>query len=233
MPAVKNLNRPAQTTNVVKGALMAGFKDSHIHNFPRTLVEASIKLKGDSPMQEFVVGLQELLKNGQMVDKYFAFCPVKEASGARHIYDPSSISTNMTLLSGHFKLSSTRGRNPFEKQKVYRNNKEVKGEFRHPSIYFSMAIATDEEPEELLVRICHEWHRHGGIILRVKELQSFDSEMILCLFNILTATSKKTILAELCQILAKAQEQAQELDATEFFGTRMSYPGLAPYWPWN
>jgi hypothetical protein len=99
--------------NAVKGALKAGFKDSHVHNFPRTLVEAFIKLKGDSPMQEFVVGLQELLKNGQMVDKYFAFCPVKEASGARHIYDPSSIPTNMTFLSGHFKLSSTRGRNPF------------------------------------------------------------------------------------------------------------------------
>ncbi len=93
----------------------------------------------------------------------------------------------------------------------------MKGEFRHLSIYFSIAIATDKEPEELLARICHEWHRCGGIILRVKELQSFDSETILCLFNALTATSKKTILAESCQILAKAQEQAQELDATEVF----------------
>ncbi len=50
----------------------------------------------------------------------------------------------------------------------------------------------------------------------MKELQFFDSKTILCLFNVLTATSKKTILAELCQILAKAQEQAQELDATDF-----------------
>ncbi len=216
MPAVKILNRPVPTTNAVKGALKATFKDSHIHNFLRTLVEASIELRGDYPMQEFVVGLQELLKNDQMVNKYFAFCPVKEASNARHIYDPSSIPTSMTLLSGHFKLSSTRGRNPFEKQKVYRNNKEVKGEFRHPSIYFSTVIATDEELEELLARISHEWHMRGGIILRVKELQSFDSKTILCLFNVLTATRKKTILAELGQNLAKSQEQAQELDATEF-----------------
>jgi hypothetical protein len=85
-----------------------------------------------------------------MLDRYFAFCLVKEASGARHIQDPSSIPTNKTLLSGHFKLSGTRGKNPFEKQKVYRNNKEVKGEFRYPSIYFLMAIATNKEPEELL-----------------------------------------------------------------------------------
>jgi hypothetical protein len=118
VPAVKIMDRPVPTTNTVKGALKAGFKDSHIHNFPRRLVEASIKLKGKSPTQECVVGLQELLKNGHMVDRYFAFCPVKEASDARHIQDPSSIPTNKTLLSGHFKLSGTRGRNPFEKQKV-------------------------------------------------------------------------------------------------------------------
>jgi hypothetical protein len=53
--------------------------------------------------------------------------------------------------------------------------------------------------------------------LRVKELQSFESETILCLFNVFTATNKKTVLAELCQILSKAQELAQDIDATEFF----------------
>ena len=83
-------------------------------------------------MQEYIVGLQELLKNGQMVDKNFAFCPVKEDSGTKKIHDPSSISTNMTLLSSHFKISSTKGRNPFEKQKVFKNNKEVKGDLKNP-----------------------------------------------------------------------------------------------------
>jgi hypothetical protein len=80
-----------------------------------------------------------------------------------------------------------------------------------------MAIATNKEPEDLLARISHKWNRHGGIILRVKELQSFESEMILCLFNVFTATNKKIVLAELCQILSKAQELAQDSNATEFF----------------
>jgi hypothetical protein len=203
--------------NAVKGALKASFKDLHVHNFLRTLVEASIELKGESPMQEFVVALQELLQNGQMVDKSFTFCPVKEGSGAQNISVPSGIPTNMTLLSCHFKLSSSKGRNPFEKQKVFKNNKEVKGELLNPSIYFLMAIAMDEVPEDLIARIIHEWHSRGGLSLRVKELQSFKSETILCLFNVLTATNKKTILSELNQILAKAQEHAQEIDATEFF----------------
>ncbi len=100
---------------------------------------------------------------------------------------------------------------------MFKNNKEVKGDLKNPIIYFSMAIATNKEHEDLLARISHEWNQRGGIILRVKELQSFESEMILCLFNVFTATNKKTVLTELCQILSKAQELAQDIDATEFF----------------
>ncbi len=53
--------------------------------------------------------------------------------------------------------------------------------------------------------------------MRVKELQSFENETILCLLNVFTTTNKKTVLAELCQILSKAQELAQDINATEFF----------------
>jgi hypothetical protein len=63
-------------------------------------------------------------------------------------------------------------------------NNEGKGEFRNPVIYFSKVIATNKEPEDLLVHISHKWLWRGGIILKVKELQSFESETILCLFNL-------------------------------------------------
>ena len=209
-------SRGIASKNAIKSALKTSFKESHVHNHPRTLVEASIELRGETPMQEFVVSLQELLKNGQMVDKSFAYCPVKENSGAKLLHEAPHIPTNMTLLSCYFKMSNFKGRNPFEKQKVYKNNKEVKGELRNPMIYFSMAIASDEEPEELLSRVIHEWHRRGGVMLRIKELQTFESETILCLFNILTITNKKTILAEFSRILTQAQDLAQEADMTDF-----------------
>jgi hypothetical protein len=77
--------------HVVKSMLKAGFSNNHVHNFSRVLVEASIQLKGDTPEQEFIVSLQELLKNGQMVDKNFVFCPVKPEGGNKKIHDPSSI----------------------------------------------------------------------------------------------------------------------------------------------
>ncbi len=116
------------TKHSVKGALKAGFANNYIRNFPRVLVEALVERKGDSPVQRFIVNLQELLKNSQLVDKNFAFCPVKEDGRAKKIQDPSGIPTNKTLLSAHFKISCTRGRNPLEKQKVWKTNMEGKDE---------------------------------------------------------------------------------------------------------
>jgi hypothetical protein len=153
--------------NKVKSALKAGFVDNYPHNHKRVLAEASIQLKGESPAQDFIVNLQELLKNGQLVDKHFAFCPIKEDGQNKKIHNPSSVPSNMTLLSAYFKLSNMKGKNPFEKQKVWKNNKEVKGEVRNPVIYFSFAFATNEDPEDLLARVCHEWHHQGGNMLKV------------------------------------------------------------------
>ena len=62
---------------------------------------------------------------------------------------------------------------------MWKNNKEVKEDLKNPTIYFSMmAFATNEEPENLLARISHKWHRRGGIMLKVKDLQSFDGDTI-------------------------------------------------------
>jgi hypothetical protein len=68
-----------------------------------------------------------------MVDKNFAFCPVKQDGGTKKIQDQSGIPTNMTLISAHFKISTNKGRNPFKKQKMWKNNKEGKGDLKTPS----------------------------------------------------------------------------------------------------
>jgi hypothetical protein len=209
----------------VKGVLRTAFKiDNHIYNHPQVLAEASIVLKSDTPVQEFSMTLQELLKNGQLVDKAFFFCPVKDDGQAKRISDPSAVPTNMTLLSAFFKIYSMKGRNPFEKQKVWKNNKEVKGELRDPTVSFTFAFATDEDPEDLLYRVSHEWHRRGGSLLKLKELQTFESKTILCLFNVFTLTPKKTILSGLQDILTQALELAEENEAAEFHFDIMELP---------
>jgi hypothetical protein len=90
--STKVVEKPVPTAkHAVKSTLKAGFNDSHVHNFPRILVEASIELKGETPVQELIVCLQELLKNGQMVNKNFAFFPAKPDGGTKKIHDPSSV----------------------------------------------------------------------------------------------------------------------------------------------
>jgi hypothetical protein len=80
-----------------------------------------------------------------------------------------------------------------------------------------MAIATDTDPEELISHVIYEWLRMGGVHLQIKELQPFESETILLLLNIFTATNKKILLAELHEILTAAQSQIQEHDSTELW----------------
>ena len=160
-----------------------------------------------------------------MVDKMFAFCPINPDGTDKKIHEISGIVTNMTMLGAHFKISSN-GKNPFEKQKQWGKAKKDKEEFRDPIIYFLLAIATGKDPEDLLSRIIHEWQQRGGILLRIKELQSFESNTILAFYNIFTTTPKKYILHEFRTILQEAQETAQELDPTEFFWPMADLPSL-------
>jgi hypothetical protein len=80
--------------------------DKHIHKFPRVVVEGFIKLSDTNPFQEFVVGLQNLLKNGQLVDPFFTFCPINTGGLEKKIHESSGIPINMTMLGAHFKISS-------------------------------------------------------------------------------------------------------------------------------
>ena len=109
--------------------------EARSHTNPRTIVEASIKLTGSAPVQDFIVNLQELFKNGQMVDKMFAFFPINLDGTDKKIHETSGIVINMTMLGAHFKISSN-GKNLFEKQKQWGKAKKDKEEFRDRTIFF-------------------------------------------------------------------------------------------------
>jgi hypothetical protein len=106
---------PKPTTKPMSKSAKTSF---NVHKLihPRVIVEASNKLTGSAPVQDFIVNLQELLENGQLVDKMFAFCPIDPDGTDKKIHEVSGIQTNMTILGAHFKISSN-GRNLFEKQK--------------------------------------------------------------------------------------------------------------------
>jgi hypothetical protein len=232
-------NRPGQTSDAVDVSIRSPVKSKqkkghsilktdtvakpdpelYLHKFSRVIIETSIKLKDANPFNEFIVSLQTLLKNGQLVDPHFAFCPIKPSSGEKKIHAHADIPINMTMLSAHFQISISNGRNPFEKQKIWgKNATKGKDEFKNPVVFFSMAIATDNEPEELVNRISMEWSKAGGRRLSIKNLQSFKSETIIALFNVYTATKKDTLLSELNKILTLALAEIQEDDSDELLG---------------
>jgi hypothetical protein len=133
------------------------------------------------------------------------------------IVGAGKIPLNMTVLGAYFKISSQGGRNPFERQKVWGKNKTKEGdEFKDPTVYFTMAVTTDEDPAEVMDRVRQEWGRIGGKMLRVKELQLFGSKTIISLFNISTQVLKKIILEEFRVILVAAQEEANEHEITDY-----------------
>ncbi len=125
------------------------------------------------------------------------------------------------------------GENPFEKQKQWKKTKKDKEEFCHPIVYFLLAMATDKDPKDLLSRIIHEWQHRGGILLRVKELQSFKSDTILAFYNIFTATPKKYLLQEFRAILREGQCMAQEVELTVFFGLWKTSQATALFLHWS
>jgi hypothetical protein len=98
------------------------------------------------------------------VDPHFAFFPIKANSGDKKIHKQSGIPVNMTMLGAHFKISSGNGKNPFDKQKVWgKGANKNKDEYKNPVVWFTMAIATDVEPEEVVSCVVHKWHRIGRV----------------------------------------------------------------------
>ncbi len=68
-PSAKTTNSPGKKAHTII--------DTHVHKFPWTILDGAIKLKDANPFQEYIITLQNLLKNGQLVDSHFAFCPIK------------------------------------------------------------------------------------------------------------------------------------------------------------
>ncbi len=143
---------PAATTSL-RSVLKDPNKDkcqinSHAFKHKRVILEASIKLSDNNPFSEFITHLQDLLKNGQLVDPNFSLSPIKADGKDNLVHDPTTVPTNMTLLGAYVNISRS-FHNSFEKQKVVSKSSgssKKKEEFNDPIVYFSFAAAMDENP---------------------------------------------------------------------------------------
>jgi hypothetical protein len=71
-----------------------------------------------------------------------------------------------------------------------------------------MVVSSEVEPKEIIDHVTHEWARLNGTRLQVKDLQFVDSETVVSIFKVSTATNKEVIHAELKRILLNAQAKS-------------------------
>ena len=73
-----------------------------------------------------------------------------------------------------------------------------------------MVISTEVDPLELIDRVTHEWSWLNGTCLKVKDLQSISSEMVVVFFKMSTTTPKQVLLAKLNKFLLETQKRCRE-----------------------
>jgi hypothetical protein len=131
------------------------------------IIEGSAGLSQEDKVKEFMELIGTLLSNGKMVDRYLAIVSVIMGARRKDLKEVKDIPTNMTLLGGYVKISEKSLR-VFEKKRTTKTNKGAKSAKRDTSysndmIYFTLAIACDVEPREIISGISVEWMWAGGI----------------------------------------------------------------------
>ena len=158
------------------------------------------------------MAIKLLLRNAKYLDPCFGLAPLRNISGKQDkiIRKEDDIPTNFTHL-GQYAFTS--GNRIFEKKKSWRDNKDKQPhrdktpeDLQDPTVYFTIAIATDMAPRSLLDGIRTEWETHGGGKLQVKELQSHESKVMFALYFVSKNTPFYIIKKTLDDILQEASE---------------------------
>jgi hypothetical protein len=115
------------------------FVDTITHKYQRTVLKLAIMLKSNKAFEEFTQALMSFISNAQMVDPKFVINPLNEHSKEKSITSKGEISSNMTKLGLHVKISKYG--NVFTKKKICtkqdserKSRKSKKEEFRDPTV---------------------------------------------------------------------------------------------------
>ena len=193
----------------------------HLHEHTRIIVEAALKFEAeDGRFKTFQAALASLLTYGQMVDEHFVINPVREGGRDKDWSDCNKLATTMTALGAHFAVSSSarvferaRGGGGMNKEKGKKDN-------RPDTVYFSFAVSSDVEPDEIMARIAVDWSILGGTRLAVKALNFFDTCTPIAIYFLWNEGHSDTLLNELKAILLS-------VIPAELGGTTPSLPPLA------
>ena len=205
----------------------------YLHKHVRWLAELSILLEAHDKYAEFTNAVRALFENVLEVDPTAVIEPVVEGKGMKLLV-PKDISYNHTKMGAHVNVQA--GEKTFEKKKPWRkgggDGEDV--ELVDPTVYFTIAFSTDEEPEEIMRRIWGEWGKMKGQRMRMKDIASFGTETPLVIYHMLAVGHQQTLINELTKILEKARDDtAMDVMEDDFeyadtpipqFGLRLAVP---------
>ena len=81
-----------------------------------------------------------------------------------------------------------------------------------PEVYFTFCVSCDDEPEEIVERVRHEWRRKGGNKLEVSELRCLETA---------------AIRAEAIRLMKLAARQEKDTDMEVDIGGDKSVPDIS------
>ena len=182
--------------------------------FPPThLCEAAICLTLEDKPKEFINAIKLQLQNAKFLDPNFGLAPLKNTTDKpiRIITTEDNVPSNFTHL-GQYAFTS--GNRIFEKKKNRERDKEKKPhrdeaaakQFNNPIVYFTIAIATNLQPQVIMDGIRMDWETHGGGKLQVEDIQSHDSKVAFTLYYVYTGAPFHIIRKIDEAILRKAED---------------------------
>ena len=80
-----------------------------------------------------------------------------------------------------------------------------------PEVYFTFCVSCDDEPEEIVERVRHEWRRRGGNKLEVSELRCLETASAMVLFNISNEGNLHAIRAEALRLMKRAAKHKKDM----------------------
>ena len=96
-------------------------------------------------------------------------------------------------------------------------NDDDDAEPEDPVVYFSLALSSDEDPEEVIEGMAAEWNRSGGVKMFRKKLSSFNTSTPVALFFVHNSANQITVAVEYKRILEEARDAAAWDEMEEYF----------------
>jgi hypothetical protein len=185
---------------------MAATSSATDYKFEQVFYEAGLKLKGEDKYSAYVKQIRNLLENIQLVDSLAIMHAVDESGGAKPLGSKSEMSTNMTVFLAYAPVGHNA--KAFQPKKNNDSRKGRKGKDEpdtfDPSVYPTMVISSDVDPEIIISHVAHEFGHTGGFYFLKKQLQCEETMTPYIIYFLYTFNDIATLWGELTSLLEEA-----------------------------